>query len=439
MAARALALAAAAAVSASSTPAPAPAPAPLTTWSLVKLPDAPCLDGSPSTIYVKAGVGADASKLILFWEGGGWGESLLDCLARSNTTLGSSTTYPAETTRYSNRDLLLPDCSTNPRFCNYASAYAPYCDGASRSSNVVEPVVVDGTPLYFRGFDVVRATMDALAQAGGPGFGVPPLSAMAEVVVSGSSAGGLTTMLHLDYIAGRAQAENAEVRVVGVPEVGFFVDAASIWGGQHLYTEIYRRIAEFGNISTGDPVQTNEACNAFYAAEERWRCFFAQYTYPFIRTPTFLLQSQVDEFQTGNILAPSLNISVSASTYPPFAPCIKQPGPPGVGACNATQWSQWSGYADQFFAALNASLAATPADVLARSGGVITSCPIHTTAISGISHRIVVKGKTMYELLVEWFDASAPVEGGSFTYDVPFPGDTSCPKPTALGETLLLV
>jgi hypothetical protein len=413
----------------------AAAPAPLTEWTLVSLPDAPCLDGSPAAIYVKPGTGDGANKLILFWEGGGWCESLFDCLARSNTTLGSSRTYPATTTRYANRDLLLPDCATNPRFCSYASVYAPYCDGASRSSNVLEPVVVDGTPLSFRGFDVLRATIDALAQAAGPGFGLPPLSAMTELLVSGSSAGGLTTLLHLDYVAARAAAASPGIRVVGVPEVGFFVDAASIWDGRHIYSEVYARIADFGNISSGLPEQVNAACvAAFPEPEQRWKCFMAQFTYSFVATPTFLLQSAVDQFQTGNILAPNLNTSFSVSTYPPFAPCILNPGPPGVGACNATQFAQWEGYAGQFFAALNASIAATPADVLARSGGVITSCPIHTTAISGISHKIVVNGASMYEWLVRWFDSTAPIAGGAFTLDVPWPGDTSCPKPTLLDE-----
>lgn len=416
--------AAAAALAASAAAASA---APHVEWQLVRLPNAPCLDGSPSTVYVKPGTGADANKLILFWEGGGWCESLLDCLSRSNTTLGSSRTYPESTTHYSVRDLLLPDCDVNPRFCNYATVYAPYCDGASRSSNALQPVVVDGTPLYFRGFDVLRATVDALAQPAGPGFGVPPLSAMTELLVSGSSAGGLTTLLHIDYVAERAAAVSPGIRMSAVPEVGFFVDAASIWAGQHLYTEIYTRIAEFGNISAGEPDQVNAACVAANPGAERWRCFMAQYTYPFVSTPTFLLQSQVDQFQTGNILALNLDISYAASTYPPFAPCILNPGPV---ACNSTQFAQFKGYAGQFFAALNASLAATPADVLARSGGVITSCPIHTTAISGISHKIVVAGATMYEHLVKWYDAAAPVPGGSFTYDVPWPGDTSCPKPS---------
>ena len=407
------------------------AAAPLTTWVRTNL-TAPCLDGSAAALYVKPGTGADADKVILFWEGGGWCLSLEDCLARSNTTLGSSLAYPPHTTGYSVRDLLQPDCAVNPRFCNYASAYAPYCDGASRSSRAAEPVVVDGKPLYFRGFDVLAATVDALL-AGAGGL-LPPLSATSELVVSGSSAGGLTTLLHLDYVAGRAQGANPALRVAGVPEVGFFVDAASIWDGRHVYTEMYQRVAAFGNVSGGLPEQVNADCAAAYPAEEdRWHCFMAQYTYPHVRTPTFLLQSQVDEWQAQNILAPDLDTSVAVHTYAPFVPCILHPGPPGQGGsqCNATQWAQWSGYAAQFFAALYASMAATPPDTLARSGGVITSCPIHTTAISGKSHSIVVGGRSMYDWLVAWYDSGAPKEGGAWTLDLPWPGDKSCPLPGA--------
>jgi hypothetical protein len=224
------------------------------------------------------------------------------------------------------------------------------------------------------------------------------------------------------------------VRVVGVPEVGFFLDAQSIWG-PHIYTEMYARVADFGNVSAGLPEQVNADCVAANA-DARWKCFMAQYTYPHVRTPTFLLQSSNDEWQAQNILAPNLDTSFDVTTYAPFEPCIMRPGPPGAGDCNATQWAQWFGYGGQFFSALNASRAATPPDALARSGGVITSCPIHTTAIGGLSHRITIAGKTMYEWLVQWYDADASVPGGAWTIDEPYPGDASCPKPAAISDEL---
>jgi len=61
--------------------------------------------------------------------------------------------------------------------------------------------VVSGTPLYLRGFDILRATLDALLGAS-PGFGAPSLAAATEVVVGGGSAGGLSVTLREAVSAG---------------------------------------------------------------------------------------------------------------------------------------------------------------------------------------------------------------------------------------------
>lgn len=52
-----------------------------------------CLDGSPGMIYHRKGVGDGANKWYIHHQGGGWCESLDDCLGRSKTRLGSSKTY----------------------------------------------------------------------------------------------------------------------------------------------------------------------------------------------------------------------------------------------------------------------------------------------------------------------------------------------------------
>jgi hypothetical protein len=130
---------------------------------------------------------------------------------------------------------------------------------------------------------------------------VPSLADAAELLVSGSSAGGLTTLLHIDVIAERAREVNANIRVSAVPEVGFFVDAASIWGGERLYTEVYTRIADFGNISAGTPDQVNADCVAANPGPNRWRCFMAQYTYPHIKTPVMIVNSKYDQWKRGEI------------------------------------------------------------------------------------------------------------------------------------------
>lgn len=72
--------------------------------------------------------------------------------------------------------------------------YAPYCDGASRAGDLALPVTYKGKSLFYRGFRVLRATIAALLA---PSTGaMPSLADASSLLVSGSSAGGLTTFLH---------------------------------------------------------------------------------------------------------------------------------------------------------------------------------------------------------------------------------------------------
>jgi hypothetical protein len=154
----------------------------------------------------------------------------------------------------------------------------------------------------------------------------------------------------------------------------------------------------------------------------------AQYTYPFVVTPLFLLNSKLDEWQTRHILAPNRNYTVAVSPDAAFAPCISHP----LTDCNATQLQQWQGFGEQFDAALYHAQVATPPHVAARHGGFITTCPIHTTAIDRYSHRIQVRGVSMYQALSDWvWETHGPGPKPYWTYDVSWPRDTSCPPPSA--------
>jgi hypothetical protein len=68
------------------------------------------------------------------------------------------------------------------------------CDGASFAGHRDNAVVVDGVPLYYRGRDILDATLASLIANDG-------LAEAAAVVLKGCSAGGLATILHLDYVA----------------------------------------------------------------------------------------------------------------------------------------------------------------------------------------------------------------------------------------------
>lgn len=72
-------------------------------------------------------------------------------------------------------------------------------------------VVPNGTKLWFRGASNIAETIRALQKVGA-------MAKVEELIVTGSSAGGLATILNIDRIAKLTQAQ----RAVGLADAGFF-------------------------------------------------------------------------------------------------------------------------------------------------------------------------------------------------------------------------
>ena len=121
-----------------------------------------CIDGSPGVYYLATATSdASKNKWIVYFEGGGWcsgnekanGRGFNSCLDRSNSTLGSSKTYPATLSMGGNQ--LSTDETQNPLMYDWNKAYLKYCDGASFGGNRDKPQNVTRSgiivPLYSRG------------------------------------------------------------------------------------------------------------------------------------------------------------------------------------------------------------------------------------------------------------------------------------------------
>eukprot|EP01046_Picozoa_sp_COSAG06_P054611 COSAG06_NODE_9782_length_1819_cov_1.097093_1_plen_97_part_10 len=54
---------------------------------------AKCLDGTPPAYAIRRGQGPNASRFIIFLEGGGWCFSVAECAGRRHGGLGSSKGY----------------------------------------------------------------------------------------------------------------------------------------------------------------------------------------------------------------------------------------------------------------------------------------------------------------------------------------------------------
>ena len=95
--------------------------------------------------------------------------------------------------------------------------------GNSFSGNNDDAVVVDGNPLYFRG----RRNLDAALADISANYGY---SKATKVLLSGCSAGGLSTFLHADYVNSLLPA--SVIQYGAAPISGFFLDHTNVDGIQ---------------------------------------------------------------------------------------------------------------------------------------------------------------------------------------------------------------
>jgi len=262
-----------------------------------------CLDGTPGAYYLQKGTGSGVNKWYIHHQGGGWCESLDDCLGRSKGALGSSTSYPATATL--GGGYFSTDPKENPLMYNWNHVFMRYCDGGSFSGNNDTVATYKGAKLHWRGKRVREAIAQDLMEN-------RELKKASDLIVSGCSAGGLATFLHTDQWCDMLRAANPKAKCAGLPDSGFFLDYEDptvTCSPPSMYSE-----DRLGNTINGDyhcglkwtyTVQNatagiNKDCVAAHAGEE-WKCMFAEHSAEHVHTPLFAMQSQYDSWQTGHV------------------------------------------------------------------------------------------------------------------------------------------
>ena len=272
-------------------------PADPSAMDLVILPNASsvdkgavCLDGSaPAIYYRKPNTTADPSadkKWVLYFKGGGWCTNAAACAARAHSLIGSSNNLNKSQPTFSFGGPLDADPSMNPAFAHFHHVIFWYCDGGSFSGDRQAPEVVDGQQVWYRG----KRNLDAMLAFLQHGYG---LNDATEVLLSGGSAGGLSTYLHADYVRSKF---DQSVKFKAAPISGFFLNHATVTG-EPLYIDEMKWVFETMNSTGG----VNSACIGNTPASLRWQCIFANASYAHTATPIFPLNSAVDAWQMGHV------------------------------------------------------------------------------------------------------------------------------------------
>lgn len=291
----------------------------------IEFPKAQCLDGSQGGYWFSPGFGNGKNKFIIHHQGGGWCINKNDCYNRSKKYLGSSLTWektpnctagstaqPCQTDE-GDHGMLSRNPHINPLTYNWNRIYIGYCDGGSYAGRVEEAVPVstdvNSPAIYFRGSYILDGLYETFLTSEKVG-----MTSASEIIISGTSAGGLAVFIHADYLVNKiSQSFNnlkREIpRIVALPDAGFFMDIPSI-NDNYLYTPNYKHVFEMQNMTS----TVDEDCiNHYRTTGEEWKCFMAPYTLPYLQTPAFIVNSMADSWQASNIMGLTCNPAITGN------------------------------------------------------------------------------------------------------------------------------
>eukprot|EP01116_Phalansterium_solitarium_P022130 TRINITY_DN7194_c0_g1_i1.p1 TRINITY_DN7194_c0_g1~~TRINITY_DN7194_c0_g1_i1.p1 ORF type:complete len:417 (-),score=140.35 TRINITY_DN7194_c0_g1_i1:98-1348(-) len=344
-----------------------------------------CLDGTPGGYYFKPGSGADANNWVIWFQGGGWCYEEADCWQRSKTALGSSKSWAQTTTCIGGA--LSCSCSDNPLFCNYNMVLLQYCDGNSFSGNRAEPIVYNGDQIYFRGHSVLEAVLQDLAT-------LPNWNQANKVLLSGCSAGGLSTFLHADFVG--TQLPASVQRYGAMPESGFFLLHDSV-ENVPVYPNEMQYIFTLSNATAG----VNPNCIAAVTnVSNQWTCNFAEMSYAYTKVPFFPLNSLYDLWQLICILTPvpvahNSTANGDCNAIPAWKACINK-----LEDCTADQVAVYNQYAQSFISKMTSSGTSKSNG----QGGYISSCIGHCESLNDAAwNALKIGGVSMQQAVQNWW------------------------------------
>jgi len=356
---------------------------------LITLPDAVtsmgamCLDGSPAAYYFKpASKKADETKWILFFQGGGWCYNENDCLGRTDTDRGSSKNMPPNLTILG---MMNDDPEDNPDFYSWNHVVFAYCDGASFTGAAEEPVVVNNTKLYFRGYFNLQAIMkDLLTNRG--------MKWATEVLLSGESAGGLATYIHADQIG--EMLPSSVKRYKAAPVSGLFLKQNNV-NGEPVYENQMKNVFIMQNSSIG----VDSRCLLSKSPMYMYLCMFASETARSLETPLFVMNSIYDGWSlrcifTAEPLDPSSSMNGNCTAAPGWSDCIYSK------ECTSEQWNEFNTkWGDDYRTMLDKTSVFHN-----RGNGIYAySCYYHDAEITGHWNKIKIDGVSIREAFTKWY------------------------------------
>ncbi|KAM5560862.1 pectin acetylesterase 10-like [Rosa sericea] len=331
-----------------------------------------CLDGTLPAYYFHRGHGSGKKSWLVHFQGGGWCGNITDCVARKKTQLGSSNFMLPET---GFTGILSYKAEENPDFFNWNRVMLPSCDGASFSGDSENKEA----QLQFRGHRIWLAAMEKLMSLG--------MRHAKKALISGCSAGGLTSILHCDKFRGLFR-RNTKVKCLS--DAGFFLDSVDI-SGAPTFRNFFSNVVSLQGVKENLP----HFCTSRL---DPTSCFFPQNLLAGIKTPLFILNSAYDSFQFQFSLVPA-----SADPNGLWNSCKLN-----VTNCSPTQLHILQGFRSQMLQALK------PFSKSNQNGMFIDSCYAHCQSQFQLTwyaaNSTIIGNKTISQSVGDWYFDRAEVK-----------------------------
>ncbi|KAM7518663.1 hypothetical protein LguiB_017625 [Lonicera macranthoides] len=240
-----------------------------------------CLDGSAPAYQFDEGFGEGVSNWLVHLQGGAWCESPEECMKRTHNRYGLGSSFRIKRGKF--KGILSKKQEYNPNFYNWNRVLVKYCDGSSFTGNA--ETFYQGTKLYLRGARIFDAIVEDLLTRG--------MHNASNALLSGSSAGGLASILNCDKFRGFLP---LTTKVKCISDGGYFIHAKDVYGEYQFQKGMFDRVVSLHGSVKNLPQECTSKI-------EPSLCFYPQFVAPFIRTPLFILNSAYDSFQIENILA----------------------------------------------------------------------------------------------------------------------------------------
>ncbi|CAI7811108.1 unnamed protein product [Closterium sp. NIES-54] len=281
-------------------------------------PDSPSPNFSPPGYYFRPGFGNGSSSWHVHWQYGGWCSTQGGSRWRSHTWLGSSNETQQNQNPWNFRQCpqiclsLRPFRSPPPPVrqgttsardsataaargtctCSTAGGATPWGNAggaATRGSALLTRLSKTRTPgnsrigvtwtegVYLDGWKIIKAVLTDVTDYKG-------LKTASQVLLSGVSAGGEAVVTLCDQLPALVPSAKTTKCLM---DSGFFLDSLDV-NKQSAFRRRIKQVAELHDF-IGNP-----RCSRATNETKKWRCFFPEYSLPFVRSPFFILNSLFD-------------------------------------------------------------------------------------------------------------------------------------------------